>query len=384
MPTEVIFGQGCIDQVGKLVHKYGGSRVMVVYGGGSAVRSGLLDRVCSALESEGLWCCRFGGVQPNPRLKKAREGVKQAMAAHIDFLLPVGGGSVIDTAKAIAHGIAHPGTDIWQFWLRRATLSGTTPVGAILTIPAAGSETSDSAVLTDTDSGLKCGLTSELNRPVFTLMDPTLAATLPPYQIGCGVADIMMHTLDRFFNANQDNELSDALAEALLRTVIAQGSAVIKNPSDYHAMSEIMWAGSISHNGLTGLGGSKDFSPHQLGHELSARYDAAHGASLTAVWGAWARYVLPESTTRFARYARNVWGISAEDDTALALAGIEATEAYFRSLGMPTSLRELGITPSDAELNLLADGCSRGGTRIVGSMRPIDRDDMHEIYRLAT
>ena len=377
IPTEIVFGRETELQAGKLVRKYGGSRVLVVYGGGSCVRSGLLERVCDALRREGLTVCTFGGVRPNPRLQKAREGVRLAVGEGIDFLLAVGGGSTIDTAKAIAHGTANPETDLWDFWQKKVPLTKSLPVGAILTIPAAGSETSDSAVLTDEATARKWGLSTELNRPAFAVLNPALAATLPPYQAACGAADILMHTLDRYFNPCGDNELTDAIAEALLRTVIEKGRIAAKDPADYPAMSELMWAGSLSHNGLTGLGGVKDFTPHQLGHELSARYDVAHGASLTAVWPAWARWACAQKPERFRKYAEAVWGL---DDP---WAGIDATERYFRELGLPTSLGDLGIDPDEAALDLLADGCSRGKTRTVGSLIPIGWEAMRELYRLA-
>ena len=381
--TEVIFGCGTVAEAGRLVRRFGGSRVLLVYGGGSVIRSGLLDRVAASLEAEGISAVRFGGVQPNPRLQKAREGVQLGLSEQVDFILPVGGGSVIDTAKAIAHGIANPDVDIWEYWKKTETVAKTTKLGVILTIPAAGSETSNSAVLTNEETGAKWGLSTVWNRPLFAIMDPDAAATLPAYQVGCGVADIMMHTLDRYFNAVFDNELTDELAEALLRVVIRHGPAAVKNPADSHAMSEVMWAGSLSHNGLTGLGGTVDFAVHQFGHELSARYDVAHGASLAAVWGTWARYVLEGNEHRFARYAKNVWGLQGADEAALAMAGIGATEEFFRSIGMPTSIGDLGKTVTEADLMHMAEGCSRGHTRTVGRMRVLDHDDMLEIYRRA-
>ena len=219
MKTEVVFGAGAEAQVASLTQKHGGSRCLVVYGGGSAVRSGLLQRVCDRLQAAGIYCETFGGVQPNPRLTHAREGVRQAIAMKADFMLAVGGGSVIDTAKAIAHGAANPETDIWDFWMKKAPLTKTMPVGVVLTIPAAGSETSDSAVLTNEEMQRKTGTTTDLNRPAFAILDPALAATLPKYQVACGVTDILMHTLDRYFNPVPDNETSDAMAEALLRVV---------------------------------------------------------------------------------------------------------------------------------------------------------------------
>lgn len=382
--TEIIFGKDAVEQLASLVKKHGGSRVLVVYGGKSAKKSGLLDRVMALLAAADIPTESIGGVQPNPRLALAREGVKLANEMRADMILAVGGGSVIDTAKAIAHGRANPDTDIWEFWKRRAELKKTTAVGVVLTIPAAGSEMSDSAVLTNAEAGEKRGLNTPFNRPRFALLDPALAATLPVRQVACGVTDIMMHTLDRYFNPITDNETSDELAEALLRVVIRNGSKVYRDPSDLHAMSEIMWCGSLSHNGLTGLGGKKDFAPHQLGHAISEKYDALHGESLSTVWGSWARYVLPTDPARFARYAKNVWGVEEADENTAALRGIEATERYFSSLDMPICLSQSCAGVQDeAGLCDLALRCSFQNTRSIGTFKVLGYEDMLAIYRLA-
>lgn len=383
--TDVVFGEGSVSRTAELVKKHGGSRVLVVCGGSSARKSGLLDAVLAQLRAAGLTVGTLEGVQPNPRLSLAREGVRRALALGADLILAVGGGSAIDTAKAIAHGNANPETDIWEFWKRRAALTRSTPVGVVLTIPAAGSETSDSAVLTDEEAGEKRGLNTDLNRPAFAILDPTLAVTLPQRQRACGVTDILMHTLDRYFTPAQDNELTDALAEALMRTVVKNGPKVVENAHDLHAMSEIMWCGSVSHNGLTGLGAPKEFSTHQLGHAVSEKFDALHGESLSVMWGSWARFVCPDNPARFARYARNVWGIEETDDTLAAARGIEATEAFFRQLHMPVSLGALagvGVQTEDG-LSELAARCSYQKTRTIGSFRVLGYDGMLEIYRLA-
>lgn len=378
--TEIVFGPGSEQQAGALTKKYGGSRVLVVYGGGSAVRSGLLERICGILKQAGLTVETFGGVRPNPRLEHAREGVERAKAMGADLILAVGGGSVIDTAKAIAHGTANPETDIWEFWMKRAELKKTMPVGVVLTIPAAGSETSDSAVLTDEPNRCKRGINTDLNRPAFAILDPALAVTLPKFQIACGVTDIMMHTLDRYFNPVSTNEITDAIAEALLRVVIENGRRVYADPADLHAMSEIMWCGSLSHNGLTGLGGKKDFAVHQLGHAISARYDMAHGESLSRIWKAWAMEVADaDEYARFARFGRNVWGIEAADDREAAMAAIEKQNAYFRMLDMPVGIGGLEqVDPRE-----LTDMCSYGGTRTIGTFKVLDADGMRRIYEAA-
>lgn len=383
-PTEVVFGRDTEAQTSNYVRRYHGSRVLIVYGGGSIVRSGLLDKVCSFLKEDQIAFTSFGGAKANPTLEHAREGVAKAIDFQADFILAIGGGSAIDTAKAIAHGTANPDTDIQDFWSGKKVIEKSLPIGVILTISAAGSETSSSSVLTTLATGVKRGLNSDFNRPKFAIMNPELTYSLPVYQVACGVTDIMMHTLDRYFNP-VDNELTDAIAEALLRTTIAKGRIAVQNTHDYDAMSELMWAGSLSHNGLTGLGGPGDFSVHQFGHELSAMFDTAHGASLATVWGFWALYVYQTKPSRFARYARNVWGLDGSDDSELALAGIQATVDYFRQIGMPTCFHEnedVGIQ-KDEVLRELAHRCANGGARTIGTFQVLDESDIYRVYREA-
>lgn len=385
-PTHIIFGPGTECQAGQQVAAYGGSRVLVVYGGHSAVKSGLLDRVTASLAQAGLSYETLGGVRPNPRLSLARKGVEQALAFQADFLLAVGGGSVIDAAKAIANGAANPGVDLWDLWTKKVPLTAALPLGAIPTIPAAGSECSDSAVLTNDENMVKRGLSSNLQRPKFAIMNPELTATLPPYQIACGTVDIMMHTMDRYFNPVTTNELTDAIAEGLLRTTIQNGRLALKHPGNYQAMSELMWAGSLSHNDLTGLGGYKDFAPHQLGHELSAKFDVAHGASLSAVWDSWARYCCRTNPARFVQFGTNVWGLElgGQNEEAAALTTIEHTAQFFRSIGMPTCFSELvGGALSEETLQDLARRCTFFGERKIGSFRTLDYEDILAIYHLA-
>lgn len=385
-PTRIIFGPKTETQVGKQITAHGGRRVLVVYGGQSAVKSGLLDRVLASLDQAGLPYSLLGGVRPNPRLSLVRQGIEQALAAGVDFLLAVGGGSVIDTAKAIADGAANPGADVWEFWRTKTPPATALPVGVVLTIPAAGSESSDSAVLTNEETHEKRGLSTNLHRPRFAILNPELTATLPPYQVACGVVDIMMHTMDRYFNPITTNELTDELAEALLRTVVRNGKRALELPGDYQAMSELMWAGSLSHNGLTGLGGGRDFAPHQLGHELSAMFDVTHGASLSAVWDSWARYCMKTNPSRFARFGAKVWGLdpAGKDDETLALVAIEATAAYFRSLNMPTRFSELNCgVLSEEQLQELTYRCTYYGTRTIGGFQILGHDDIFAIYRAA-
>ena len=339
-----------------------------------------------SLTQAGLTCRVFAGIHPNPRLFQVREGVQAALEFGADLILAVGGGSVIDAAKAIALGAAEPEADLWDFWLGKRPVERTLPVGAVLTISAAGSETSSSAVLTRDDTLEKRGLTSEQIRPRFAVMDPELTCSLPPYQIACGVVDIMMHTLDRYFTCVTGNLLTDEIAQGLLRTVIRCGARALADPCDLQAMSELMWAGSLSHNGLTGLGAPKDFAVHQLGHELSARFDFAHGATLSAVWGSWAEYCVETDPARFAQYGVSVWGLdpAGGSQEELARQAIARTVDYFRSLGMPTCLTELGCgLQSEEELKELARRCTFYGARTIGAFRVLGEADILAIYRAA-
>ena len=385
-PTEVIFGKGTENQTGEEVKKWGGSRVLLVYGGGSAVRSGLIGRVEQSLTEAGIAYEEFGGVKPNPRLAFAEEGVQKALAFGADFILAVGGGSAIDTAKAIAHGTANPEEKLWDIWTRKVPLTRSLPVAAVLTIPAAGSEMSDSAVLTNEEIGKKAGINTPFNRCRFAVMNPELAATLPAYQVACGVTDIMMHTMERYFIPGIQCEMTDCIAEGLLRTVIRNGAKVYENPADYDAMAEVMWCGSLSHDNLTECGRGKDFSVHKLGHALSARYDVAHGASLAAVWGSWARYLYQDQALgRFVQFAKNVWGISGEgkSEQETALAGIEKTEEFFRSIGMPVSLSQLGVQPGEQERMELSLDATMGDTVKLTRIRPLGAKEVNEIYQMA-
>lgn len=385
-PTEVIFGKGTENQTGEEVKKWGGSRVLLVYGGGSAVRSGLIGRVEQSLTEAGIAYEEFGGVKPNPRLAFAEEGVQKALTFGADFILAVGGGSAIDTAKAIAHGTANPEEKLWDIWTRKVPLTRSLPVAAVLTIPAAGSEMSDSAVLTNEEIGKKAGINTPFNRCRFAVMNPELAATLPAYQVACGVTDIMMHTMERYFIPGIQCEMTDCIAEGLLRTVIRNGAKVYENPADYDAMAEVMWCGSLSHNNLTECGRGKDFSVHKLGHALSARYDVAHGASLAAVWGSWARYLYQDQALgRFVQFAKNVWGISGEgkSEQETALAGIEKTEELFRSIGMPVSLSQLGVQPGEQERMELSLDATMGDTVKLTRIRPLGAKEVNEIYQMA-
>ena len=382
-PTKVIFGADTAGNAGKEVKEFGGTRALVIYGVGSAIKSGVLDTVTRSLADEGIASFRVGGVKPNPDVGFAQQIVDDYMDKSIDFVLGVGGGSAIDTAKAVAHGLANPGVMVWDFISAKVPVTVSLPIGAILTISAAGSETSTSSVLTNKAIGIKRGINTQFNRPRFAIMDPTLTYSLPRHQTSCGVADILMHTLDRYFAPDAANLITDALAEALMRVIIDNGVIALENPDDYGARSELMWAGSLSHNGLTGLGNTLEFSVHQLGHALSARYDIAHGDSLTAMWPAWARYVYQKDIPRFAGYARNVWHISAAEDREAAEAGIDATIEYFRKIEMPVTITHAIGDRVKEDIDILADLCSYNKTRTIGSFMVLGSEEIREIYKSA-
>ncbi len=381
-PTEVIFGRDVENQTGETAKKYG-NKALLVFGKGSVIKSGLLDRVEKSLSDAGVEYKEFGGAKPNPTVAHARDGVKDAISFGADLIIGIGGGSAIDTAKAIAHGVANPEYDIWDIWTKKVPLDRSIPVGAVLTIAAAGSEMSDSAVLTNEEVGKKAGINTDFNRCRFAIVNPALAMTLPKDQIAAGVTDIMMHTMERYFIPGKFCDMTDEIAEGLLRTVIKNGKSVVKDPENYEAMSEIFWASSLSHNNLTECGRGKDFSVHKLGHALSAKYDVTHGKSLSAVWGSWARELYKEAIPRFARYARNVWNVKESNDEKASLLGIEKTEEFFKSIGMPTSIRELGIEPAEKDLMALSLDATMQGTLKLSRIRPLDTTDVHRIYKNA-
>ena len=384
-PTEIIFGRGAENAVAEKLRAFGTSRVLILYGCGSAERSGLLSRIEKNLTSAGLAFLVMGGVRPNPRVSFVREAIREGLAADVNFILAVGGGSVIDSAKAVAHGIANPTTDIWDIWTRKTEITKTMPFGSVLTIPAAGSETSDSAVLTNEDTGRKVGLNTPLNRPVFAFMNPELAFSLPREQIAAGASDIMMHTMERYFTSVKESNLfTDRVAEQLLLTVMESVRRLLVSRKDYDAMSELMWCGSVSHSGFTELGRMKDFSVHKLGHELSARYDATHAMTLTALWGSWARRVYPDDPARFAHFAAAIFGVDAGTDEERARAGIRRMEAFFTEINMPTSLAGLGVgTLTKGTIEEIASAATANDTIRLGNFHPLTRADVIAIYEAA-
>lgn len=380
-PTKVVFGKNTEDQVADLIKEFGGTKILIHYGGGSVVRSGLLKRVTDKLDSAGISYVTLGGAVPNPHLSLVYEGIELCKKEKVDFLLAVGGGSAIDSAKAIGYGLANEG-DVWDFYDNKRKADGCMPLGVILTIAATGSEMSDSSVITKEEGLIKRGYSSDHGRPGFAILDPELTMTLPDYQTACGCTDIMMHTMERYFTNGGNMELTDAMAEALLRTVKKNAIILRDDPKNYDARAEVMWAGSLSHNGLTGCGNDGgDWMTHKLEHELGGLYDVAHGAGLAAIWGSWARYVYKNCLHRFKRFALNVMEVENKGtDEEIALRGIEAMEDFYRSINMPTNLRELGVKPTEEELTLMAKKCAIGVGGEKGSARVLNEKDMLAIY----
>ena len=384
-PTKVVFGKDEEKNVGKLAKEFGAKKVLIHYGGGSAVRSGLIDKIKTSLTEENISFVELGGVKPNPRLSLIYEGIKLAKENSVDFILAVGGGSVIDSAKGIGYGIANPDIeDVWDLYIGKKKTQKCAPIGVVLTIAAAGSEMSGGSVVTKEDEQLKRSYGCDNARPKFAVMNPELTYTLPKYQIACGVVDIMMHTMERYFSPVGNLELTDKIAEGLLRTMIKYGKLSLENPYNYEARAEIMWASSLAHNGLTGCGGIGDWSTHQLEHDLGGVYDIAHGAGLSAVWGSWARYVYKENPKRFVQFAENVFGIEKiGTDEDVAIKGIEAMENFYKDIEMPISISETGINLSDEDVEMLAEKCSNNGTRYIGSFKKLFKEDMAKIYSMA-
>ncbi len=383
-PTQVVFGKGAEEQTGALVKAQGCKKVLIHYGGGSVVRSGLLGRIKASLDQAKVAYTELGGVVPNPRLSLVYRGIELCRKEGVDFILAVGGGSVIDSSKAIAYGLAEK-ADVWELYDRARRAKACLPVGVVLTIAAAGSEMSNSSVITKDEGGIKRGYNDDICRPRFAVMDPELTATLPPYQTASGCVDILMHTMERYFTPNGTMELTDALAEGLMRTVIKNAVILRDDPSSYDARAEIMWAGSLSHNGLTGCGGDGgDFACHGLEHEMGGMFDVTHGAGLAAVWGSWARYVYRDCLDRFVRFAVNVMGAAGSGTPEdIALAGIEAMEDFYRSIAMPTCFSELGISPTQEQLVTMARKLhiACGGKK--GTAKVLREADFLKIYEMA-
>lgn len=383
-PTKVVFGKGAEQNVGKLVKEQNCKKVLIHYGSGSARRSGLLDRIEAIFEKEGIAYTELGGVVPNPRLSLVYEGIGLCKKENVDFILAVGGGSVIDSAKAIGYGVANEG-DVWDFFDFKRKPTACLPIGTVLTIAAAGSEMSGSCVITKEEGGMKRGCTIDYSRLKFAVLNPELTMTLPPYQTACGCTDILMHTMERYFNHSENMELTDGISEALMRTVIRNAKILVKEPENYDARAEVMWAGSLSHNGLTGCGtDGGDWATHKLEHELGGMFDVAHGAGLAAIWGSWARYVCGERIDRFVQFAERVMDVTPQEtEQKTAEAGIAAMEDFYREIKMPTSLAELGIAPTDEQIRELAEKCNAAVRGNLGKVKHLNVEDMIAIYTAA-
>jgi len=382
-PTKVVFGKNAESRVGELVQAQKCKKVLVHYGGNSAKASGLLDRIFRSLTERKIAYVSLGGVVPNPRLSKVYEGIGLCRKEDVDFILAVGGGSVIDSAKAISYGLSNP-FDVWDLFMKKQNAQAFMPLGVVLTIAASGSEMSNSTVITNEDGWLKRGYNDDLSRPVFAVMNPELTYSLPPYQTASGCVDILMHTLERYFTPGDTFDMTDRIAEQLLRTVMENARILRAEPRNYKARAEIMWAGSLSHNGLTGCGASGDWVCHKLEHELGGLFDVAHGAGLAAVWGSWARYVYRTKPSRFAQFAVRVMDVPADADgeDALCLKGIEAMEAFFHEIGMPVNVAEMSIRLTDAQIEEMAKKAYEGSGTIYG-FRKIEEEDMRRIYEMA-
>lgn len=384
IPTRVIFGKETHLQVGKIVKEYGFHKVLVHFGGASAKKTGLLDAVLDALKAEGIGYVTLGGVQANPTLSMVRQGIELCLKETVDFVLAVGGGSVIDSAKCIADGAGNPGVDVWSYFRHEAVPQTALPVGTILTLSASGSEMSASCVITNEENGFKRGFNSATHRPLFSICNPELTYSVSRYQTGCGTVDIMMHTLERYFTQTRDTMLTDRIAEGILKSTIEAGRIADREPDNYEARATLMWAGSLSHNGLTSAGRSFLMQVHQMEHELSGMYpQIAHGAGLSALWPSWARYVCSHDVSRFARYGVNVWNIDMDFGNPMntALAGIQATEDFYKSLGMPVTLKELGVERDRIEE--MAEKCTNMGQRKLSGIVELGREEIIEIYGMA-
>ena len=385
-PTEVVFGRDTPSKVGKYINKYHGHKILIVYGSDRVRQNGLMDVITKALADDSLTYKMLGGVVPNPRLSKVYEGITLGKRMGADFILAVGGGSVIDTAKAIAYGLAEPNEDVWTLFAHQRTAKACLPVASVLTIAAAGSETSMGSVITDEKTKEKRAYDDDLARPKFAIMDPELTLSVSDYQTECGATDIMMHTMERYFTNGGNMAITDAVAEGLLRTVKTNAQVLHANPQLSEARAEMMWAGSLSHNNLTGCGNDGgDFATHMLEHELSGMFDITHGAGLAAIWPTWARYVYQDDLPRFISFAQNVMGVTEKGSgEMIALTGIAKMVQFYHAIGMPATISELGITLTDDQCHTLAHNCAVAAGGKKGSAKVLYEDDMYQIYKKAS
>ncbi|MBQ6388581.1 MAG: iron-containing alcohol dehydrogenase [Mogibacterium sp.] len=380
-PTKVVFGAGAENQVADMLREFGAHKVLIHFGSGSVKRSGLLDKVEKLLVEAGIEYVELGGVVPNPRLSLVRKGIELAVSEGVDFILAVGGGSVLDSAKAIGYG-AYGGGDVWDFYCGKRKVQGTISVGAILTLAATGSEMSDSSVITNDESDpiYKRGTSTDFGRVKFSLLNPELTYSVSAYQTACGATDIMMHTLERYFHQGESLDFTDEMSFTLLREIIKWAPVAVAEPDNYDARANILWCGSLSHNGLMAVGNPNkgDWACHQIEHELSAEHDVAHGAGLAAVWGSWARYVLEVDPSRFSKLGEGVFG---ESDPVRT---IEKFEEFFRSINMPTDIKGLGLDFGEAECRTAALGVTFQNARTIGNFKVLDTEDIYKIYMMAS
>ena len=385
-PTRLVFGKDVIGTVSDNIKAERGSRVLLVYGGGSIKRNGIYDQVVNSLKGAGIDYVELSGVRPNPRLSLVLEGMRIVKEKGIDFILAVGGGSVIDTCKAISFGSALPkGMDIWEDLFMKA---GSVPpkgisVGVVLTIPAAGSEMSNSCVISNEKTGYKRGVNHENNYPAFAVIDPQVCYSLPAYQTACGSADMLSHMMERYFTPTSSVDITDALLEGAMRTVLTYGPLAVKEPKVYEYREQLMLASTLAHNNLFGVGRVQDWASHWMEHELSAFYDIAHGAGLAIMTPAWMKYVYKENKSRFVQFAVNVMGskVSIADTDRVILDGISRLEQWFKDMGLPTSFRDAGL-PSD-KIEEMATHVLEGGRTAAGGLKKLYHDDIVEIYKLA-
>jgi alcohol dehydrogenase YqhD (iron-dependent ADH family) len=378
--TAIIFGKHTHQEVGAETAKYS-KRVLLHYGSGSIKKTGLYDTVVRSLTEAGVSYVELSGVLPNPRLSLVEEGIRICREQDINFILAVGGGSVIDSAKAIAVGVEYEG-NVWDFFTGKAQAQSAIPIGVVLTIAAAGSEASDSSVITNEDGWHKRGMGADCIRPAFSILNPELTNTLTPYQTMVGIADIMSHVMERYFTTNRNNDFTDRLCEATLKTVINNARIILREPSQYEARAEIMWAGTIAHNNLLGTGRIGDWASHNIEHELSGIYDVPHGAGLAVIFPAWMKYVYKVNVERFVQFAVRVWDVDLgfESPEAIALEGIRRLESFFHDMGLPVRLDDLGV-PSDEHFDVMADKAVAYGP--LGNFKKIHKDDILHILKLA-
>ena len=380
-PTEFVFGKGRENEVAEYIKKYGGSRVLIHYGSGSAIKSGLMDKVRTSLKNAEIYFTELGGVKPNPRDTLVYEGIELCRKENIDFILSVGGGSCIDSSKAISVG-CKTDVDFWNFYLGKDTPKDSLPIGTILTIAAAGSEGSGSSVITQESTKLKRGLSTDIFRPKFSILNPELTCTLPAYQTGCGAADIMAHVFERYFTNTKEVEITDRLCEAILLTMIKETPRVIADPNNYEARANIMWAGTVAHNDIVGVGRSQDWNSHGIEHELSGLYDCAHGAGLAVIMPSWMEYVFHHNVMRFAQAAVRVWGceMDFENPENTAIKGIHAFRRFLHDIGLPINFAELGAKAEDIPALVAKLGLNGGKT---GGFMPLSEEDVAAIYKIA-